>query len=100
LVRNGHLENDVIWNYSIEKSQRYYTDLVELDLEDKYSDAIKIYYAVLAAVPADTREAARSRHESWKKYLESIDIEKIKKHAEDKKKDPVKALRGLIPFAQ
>ena len=67
-------------------------------MEDRRADALKTYFAVMAAVPADSREAARSRNEGWKKYLDSIDVDKIRKHAEEKKKDPVKALRGLIPF--
>lgn len=56
-----------------------------------------VYHATLAAVPVDTDKVAKQRQDSWKKYLDSLDIEKMKKAAKDKK-DPIKQLRGLIPI--
>ncbi len=55
------------------------------------------YHAVLAAVPVDSEKSAKSRTDAWKKYLDSLDLKKLKKKAEDRKK-PLKQLRGLVPF--
>lgn len=97
MVKNGHREEDVVWNYSIEKAQRYYDKVLEMELEDTRSEALAVYYATLAAVPMDTEKAARKRADSWKKYLDSLDVEKLKKKAKNKM-NPLKQLQGLVPF--
>lgn len=58
---------------------------------------MSVYHALLAAVPVDSEKSAKQRTNSWKQYLNSLDLEKLKKKAEDKKK-PLKQLRGLVPF--
>ena len=98
LVRNGHSERDVIWNYSIEKSQRYYEDLVELEIEKMRDDAIRLYKAVAAAFVTESQKVNKDRTEAFIKYLDSLDLEKQKREREEKKKDPFKGLKGLVPF--
>ncbi len=97
MVRNGHREEDVLWNYSIEKAQRYHDSIIEMELDDTLRGAIMTYHAVMAAVPVDTEKYAKQRIDSWKKYLDGLDLEKMKKRAKDRM-DPVKQLRGLIPI--
>lgn len=72
--------------------------VVELELEDRYNDAWKTYYASLTTGTVDNKKAAAEQRKIWKQYIESIDIRKIKHKAEEKKKDPLKALRGIVPF--
>jgi hypothetical protein len=98
LVKNGHHEHDIIWKYSIEKVQRYYDDLIGLEMENTRNDAIKIYRAVSAAVLTEAHKVNKERADAFRKYLDSLDLDRHKKEIEEKKKDPVKNLRGIIPF--
>lgn len=96
-MKNGHRENDVLWNYSIEKAQRYYDSILEVELEETLRDVMAVYHATMAAVPVDTEKHARKRSDAWKKYLDSLDIEKIKKKDKERK-NPLKQLQGLVPI--
>ena len=87
----------MLWNYSIEKAQRYHDSLIEVELEETSRDALMVYFATMAAVPVDTQKAAKERQDSWKKYLDSLDIRKMKKAKKDRM-NPIKQLRGLIPI--
>lgn len=60
-------------------------------------DTMSRYHAVSAAVPADSEKNAKKRAEVWKKYLDSLDLKKLKKKAEDRK-NPLKQLKGLVPI--
>jgi hypothetical protein len=97
LVKNGHREEDVLWGYSIEKAQRYYDSIIEVELEETLRDAMMVYHATLAAVPVDTEKYAKKRADAWKKYIDSLDIEKLKKKEKDRR-NPLKQLKGLVPI--
>ena len=97
MVKYGHREVDVIWNYSIEKAQRYHDSIIEMELDDTLRDAVMTYHAVMAAVPVDTEKGAKQRADSWKKYLDSLDLKKMKKAKKDRM-NPIKQLRGLVPI--
>ena len=99
LVRGGHKEEDVLWRYSIEKTKRYYDDLIELEIEDLRSNTISIYRAVSAAVLTESNQVNRDRAKAFKEYIDDLDVDKQKKKHEEKKKDPFAPLRGLIPFS-
>jgi hypothetical protein len=68
-----------------------------MELEDTLRDALMTYHAVMAAVPVDTEKYAKQRMDSWKKYLDSLDLEKMKKSKKDRM-NPVKQLKGLVPI--
>ena len=68
-----------------------------MELDDTLRDAIMTYHAVMAAVPVDTEKGAKQRADSWKKYLDSLDLKKRMKAKKDRM-NPVKQLRGLIPI--
>ena len=97
LVRNGHREEDVLWNYSIEKAQRYHDSILEMELEDTLKDAWMVYNACAAAFPMDTEKAAKARMEHWKKYVQSLDIDRMRKKAK-RKMDPITQLQGIVPI--
>jgi len=83
----------------MEKAHRYCEDIIELELEDRYSQAVDTFLAVSAAVLTESREVNKKRADNWKKHLDSLDLRERKKKEEEKKKDPLKPLRGLVPFA-
>lgn len=97
-MRNGHREKDVIWNYSIEKVNRYSTDLIELELEERRSK-MKDLETTLRTIPiAELGKDNAKRYKEWIAHMDSLDIKKTQKKEEEKKKDPFKALRGVVPF--
>jgi hypothetical protein len=51
----------------------------------------------MAAVPVDTEKLAKQRVDSWKKYLDSLDLKKMKKAKKDRM-NPIKQLKGLVPI--
>jgi hypothetical protein len=68
-----------------------------MELDDTLRDAIMTYHAVMAAVPVDTEKYAKQRADSWKKYLDSLDLKKMMKAKKDRM-NPIKQLTGLIPI--
>ena len=102
LVRNGHREKDIIWDYSIEKVSRYYADLIELEMLDRRKLSIDVYMATSVAHLTESREANRKRLQAWEEHLKNLDPKHVKKEAETKKKDPFAKLRltGLVPFVK
>lgn len=53
----------------------------------------------LRTVPiAELGKENTKRFKSWTEHIDALDPEKMKKKEEERKKDPLKPLRGIVPF--
>jgi hypothetical protein len=78
--------------------QRYFDDLIGLQMERDRSDAIKIYRAVSASVLTEAHQVNKERAKAFQEYLNDLDLDRQKKKVEEKKKNPFKNLMGVVPF--
>lgn len=87
-----------MWEYSLEKAYRYSADLVELDLEDRRIRMNDLERTLRTVPIAELGKENTKRFKDWIKHMESLDPKEMKKKEEEKKKDPLKSLRGVVPF--
>ena len=91
LVKSGHREHDILWEYSIEKCTRYYEDLVETEHILFFRESIRDFNVALSSHPATSRSHAQKQQSHWKSYIDSIRPERL-----GKKKKKINPLEKLI----
>ena len=97
LVNHGHREHDVLWEYSIEKTHRYFDDIIDHELRQRSVWANMIATCIMCFNTTQTKEHANQQRARWKKYISSIDPKEIREK-EKEIKNPLKTLAQLVPI--
>jgi hypothetical protein len=63
-------------------------------LEERQMDAVVTMQGVSAGSPSDSKKNAQAQKRAWKKFMDSLDPDKLKKKAEDIKQ-PLKSLAKI-----
>lgn len=100
LIKAGHREHDILWEYSIEKATRYYEDLIESEHLTFFRDTIRDFNVALSTIPAQSKSHASKQQSHWKNYIDSIRPDLIMK--KKKKKNPLEKLiqTGSVPVTK
>jgi len=94
LVAHGHKEHDVLWVYSVEKVTRYFEDVIEMDNQEFYAEAIREFNVAVATMQVGDKQSASKQTTGWKKYIDMISPEVVKKRAK-RKANPLEKLMAL-----
>jgi hypothetical protein len=84
----------VLWEYSVEKVTRYFEDLVEIENYELYAQAIMHFNVAVATMQVGDKSSASKQSASWKKYIDMIRPEQVKKKAKGKV-NPLENLMAL-----
>lgn len=76
--------------YSVDKVQRYYDDIVDSFVIERYNNAVRDFTILSAAQASQSKAEAKQRFKLWDGYRKKIDPDHIR--PDKKAKQPLKSL--------
>jgi len=70
---------------------------MKMEMEEQQRNAIIIANCVAYAQPAWDKKDSAEKARQWKKFIDSLDPDSLERK-EEKRKDPLKSLTGLVPI--
>jgi len=102
LIRSGHKEVDLRYNYTVDQVQLYYKYAVQDELFTIRMSAIAMAKANLLAAPVSDKKGANRAQKDFQKFLDSLNPEKIEQSRvkqNNQAKNPLASLKGFTMIA-
>lgn len=93
MIANGHNIDDIKDKYTVDQVYRFYELCRKSEVEDNRRLAIAFYNSLVCTAQTDKKGQGEQKR-FWRKYLDSLDWNKIMKNA-SKKPEPFKVFQAL-----
>lgn len=94
LISNGHYIDDIKNKYTVDQVYMFYERCIKKEMQRQQMDAIIHYNCLLCTAQTD-KKGAKDQKKHWKKFLDSLEWDKVTK---EKTVDPLKAFGALGQF--